>query len=256
MRGALYLVLSFMLISSLEIRAEDVKEDLLLYLPFDEGSGEKVGDMSGRGFEGEAVDTKWVKGKFGTALEFNGTTSHVKVPGGVIKELAKNEITMMAWFKLTGHAGYDGIVSMTGVLAPIGGQCCQYRIMVNPNMNPFFDVGEHRDHLIPNFRFETDRWYHYAMTYDGNVAKIFVDGKVVGEVQKSVKLPSFDTPVLVGTGEAPGVHPTEGIIDEVWIFNRALSEDEIRYIMNKGPLALPVELRSKLAVTWGRMKTH
>jgi hypothetical protein len=233
----------------------DVPEDLLLYLPFDEGIGAEVADQSGRGFKGEGVDTKWADGKFGKALEFNGQTSHVLVPGGVIKDLQKDEVTMIAWFYLSGHDGYDGIVSMTGVLAPIGGQCCQYRIMVNPGLTPFFDVGEHADHPIGGFSFELEKWYHYAMTYDGKVAKIYVDGEVVGEVQKTVALPSFDTPILVGTGEAPGTHPTEGIIDEVWVFNRALSEDEIKEIMQKGPEILPVEPKGKLATNWGVIKT-
>ena len=234
----------------------DVPEDLLLYLPFDEGSGDVVEDQSGKGFKGEAIDTKWADGKFGKALEFNGQSSHVSVPGGVIESLEKNEVTMIAWFYLLGHDGYDGIVSMTGVLAPVAGECCQYRIMVDPSLAPFFDVGEHNDHPIGGFTFEVEKWYHYAMTYDGSVAIIYVDGEVVGEVQKAVELPSFDTPILVGTGEAPGTHPIEGIIDEVWVFNRALSEDEIKEIMDKGPEVISVEPKGKLATSWGSVKAE
>ncbi|GIX06656.1 MAG: hypothetical protein KatS3mg115_1059 [Candidatus Poribacteria bacterium] len=133
----------------------------------------------------------------------------------MIQQLRENEITMMAWFYLTGHVEYDGIVSMSGVLAPVAGQCCQYRIMVNPGLQPFFDVGEHNDHTIAGFTFQLEQWYHYAMTYDGSVAIVYVDAQEVGRVEKQVNLPTFDTPVLVGVGEAPGVHPTEGIIDEV-----------------------------------------
>ncbi|HIE26499.1 TPA: LamG domain-containing protein [Candidatus Poribacteria bacterium] len=234
--------------------AADIEKDLLLYLPLDEGKGDTIKDASKKGFEGKGVNTKWAKGKFGNALEFNGTDSHAEIPGGVIAKLPNNEITMIAWFKLTGHDGYDGIVSMTGVLAPIGGQCCQYRIMVNPAMNPFFDVGEHADVAVPGFTFELKTWYHYALTYDGKDVKIYVDGEVVHEMSKGVKLPEFETPVLLGTGEAPKVHPTQGIIDEVWIFNRALSKDEIKAIMEEGPMVLSVELADKLSTTWGEIK--
>lgn len=92
-----------------------------------------------------------------------------------------------------------------------------------------------KDVEVPGFTFEQKKWYHYAMTYNGKVVKIYVDGKVVNETSKSVKLPEFETPVLLGTGEAPGTHPTQGIIDEVWVFNRALSDGEIKTIMEEGP---------------------
>ena len=55
-------------------------DDLLLYLPFNEGKGNTVQDLSKNGNDGEIVGTvKWVDGEYGTALEFS-EADEVKAP--------------------------------------------------------------------------------------------------------------------------------------------------------------------------------
>ncbi|MBC8230180.1 LamG domain-containing protein [bacterium] len=232
-------------------------EGLLLLLLFEEGQGDVTKDISGNGYQGNiSVGAKWTKGKFGNALEFNGKDGDVQVPGGVISSLPKSQISWGCWFYLTGHDAADGLVTMTGVVAPIAGQCCQYYLLVSTGLHPYYNVGEHNDKEINDFTFELKKWYHFAITYDGKVVKIYVDGKVIGEENKSIKLPEFETPVLIGTGEAPKVHPTQGIIDEVFIFDRALSEQEIKDIMQGFEKLLAVELSFKLPTAWGKIKAY
>ena len=57
-------------------------EGLLLLLLFEEGQGGVTEDISGNGYQGDIVGAKWTKGKFGKALEFNGKSDNVQVPGG------------------------------------------------------------------------------------------------------------------------------------------------------------------------------
>ena len=64
---------------------------------FDEGSGNTVKDISENGNDGEFVgDPQWVKGKFGEALEFNGTTDYVAVPDSPSLRIT-DAITIVAW---------------------------------------------------------------------------------------------------------------------------------------------------------------
>jgi len=146
---------------------------------------------------------------------------------------------------------YDGLISIE---APVG-DCCEYRLMVNPSFNPFWDAGHHADKSLGNFKFELKKWYHYALTANGKSGKIYVDGKFIGEQVENFKLPDFkDVTVYLGTGESPGVHPVEdAIFDDVMIWDIALTENDLKQIMLGDILA--VHPQSKLAVTWARIKT-
>jgi len=65
--------------------------------PMDEGSGDTVKDISGHGHDGRINGgTKWVDGKFGKALEFNGA-GWVSIPSTPELQIGK-QLTMMAWF--------------------------------------------------------------------------------------------------------------------------------------------------------------
>jgi len=73
-RGILALLMFLIALNGL---AEE--QGLLLYLPFDEGSGKVAKDISGNGNDGQIIDAEWVNGKFGKALSFNGKTAYVEV---------------------------------------------------------------------------------------------------------------------------------------------------------------------------------
>jgi hypothetical protein len=59
--------------------------------------------------------------------------------------------------------------------------------------------------------------------------------------------------IYLGTGESPGTHPVEdSTFDEVMIWDKALSEDEVNEVM--GGSLLPVKSKDKLATTWSSIK--
>ena len=74
----------------------DLQNGLVGYWPMDEGNGDKVKDVSGNGHDGTAKNTKWVDGKYGKALEFNGVDSIVDIPYS--QEMTPKEgATIAAW---------------------------------------------------------------------------------------------------------------------------------------------------------------
>ena len=81
-------------------QAREVDKSLVLYLPFDEGKGDVAKDASEYGHDGDLVkDPKWVDGKIGKALEFDGTVgNYVQVP--ITDELQLREVfTAEFWVK-------------------------------------------------------------------------------------------------------------------------------------------------------------
>ena len=231
------------------------EEDILVYYSFDKLSGTKVSDDSGNGNDAELVGKgSLTDGAFNKAIHLNGGVVVMEQNDFIVPIGEKTEITMEAWFFLNQHASYDGIISIEAA----AGGCCEFRTMVDPSFNPFWDAGHHADKKLANFKFELKEWYHYVLVADGKDGKIYVNGKFIGEVPENFKWPKFkEAAIYIGAGENPNLHKVEdAIIDEVVIYAAALTEEEVRTSMELSiPVVLDVEARDKLAVTWGELKT-
>ncbi|MBB15468.1 hypothetical protein CMK22_09350 [Candidatus Poribacteria bacterium] len=238
--------------------AQKAPKGLMLYLSFDEGKGNTSKDLSGNGYKAELLNgakfSKKGAPNYGSGAEMVGGSSVATVEEFDLKPVkSTNEITIGAWFNVVEHNQWDGIVSIE---IP-GGDCCEYRLMLNQDPKPrtFWNMGQHKDHT-GTFQFELKKWYHYAMTYDGKNAFIYVDGKKVDESTEDIDLPTEPGLLMVGTGEKPGTWAMEsGVIDEVFVVNRELQSDELKDIMNKGVI-MAVDPKKKLAITWGTVKTE
>lgn len=231
------------------------EEDILVYYSFDKLNGNKVTDDSGNGNDAELVGKgALVDGAFNKAIHLNGGVVQMEQNDFIVPIGEKTEITMEAWFYLNKHASYDGIISIEAAAAG----CCEFRTMVNPGFNPFWDAGHHADKSLANYQFELDEWYHYVLVADGVDGKIYVNGDFIGEQKENFKWPKFkEAAIYIGAGENPGLHKVEdAIIDEVVIYAKALTEDEVKASMELSvPVVLAVEAYDKLAVTWGELKT-
>ena len=71
---------------------------LVLYLPFDEGKGDIVKDISGNGNDGTIYGARWVDGKFGKALSFDGIDDYVELKDRNL-HMGGNDFTIAAWVK-------------------------------------------------------------------------------------------------------------------------------------------------------------
>ena len=231
------------------------EEDILVYYSFDRLNGKKFIDDSGNGNDAELVGKgSLVDGAFKKAVRLNGGIVQMDANDFVVPIGENGEITLEAWFYLNEHGAYDGIISIEAA----AGGCCEFRTMVNPNFNPFWDAGHHADKSLANFTFELDEWYHYVLVADGKDGKIYVNGEFIGEQVENFEWPEFkEAAIYIGAGENPNVHRVEdAIIDEVVIYAKALTEEEIQESMELSiPGVLAVEARDKLAVTWGELKT-
>ena len=230
-------------------------EDIVVYYSFDRLNGNKVPDDSGNGNEAE-LDGKGtlVKGQFKKAIHLKGGIVQMAANDFIVPIGEKGEITMEAWFYLNDHVEYDGIISIEAA----AGGCCEFRTMVDPNFNPFWDAGHHADKKLGDFTFEKDEWYHYVLVADGKDGKIYVNGEFIGAQPENFKWPEFkEAAIYIGAGESPAHHRVEdAIIDEVVIYSKALTEEEVQASMELSvPGVLAVEAREKLAVTWGELKT-
>ena len=232
-------------------------KSLVLHLTFDEDKGNNVTDYSGNNNNGTIKgNPEWVEGKYEKALALNGAGDTIEIPHDDSLNMT-NAVTMEMWVKLAADGGNDSEVG----LEKGGWEAGEYGLYAfyvpgNGSAVQFKDLPEacadaNSGHLGPDLR--DDQWNHLAGVWDGKEIFLYVDG----ELEMSVKcaggtLGKNKQSIYIGSRTA-SVRFLKGAVDEVRIYNRALSETEVKKdVKTFGPSA--VSKASKLAVTWGRMK--
>jgi hypothetical protein len=237
----------FIVISPSHAALDD--KSLVLYLSFDEGKGGTAKDSSQYGHDGELIkNPTWVDGQFGgKALEFDGTKQqYVMVPINDTLQL-REKFSIAFWVKRgeTQISAWNYMIGAgTLVWATIFNRDTQKTYLWSKGPN-WAQKG------ISNENQPQD-WVHLTVTHDiDSDVSIYYDGKKVGGGGKPPAIIEIDGSIMVGARH-PGNEFFTGIIDEVHLFNRILTEDEINTIKD-GEFA-PVEPAEKLATTWGVIK--
>lgn len=224
---------------------------------FDEGDGAVVTDSSNQDNEGQIHGASWVDGKFGKALEFDGTDDWVEIPhSDSVGFEAGASFTLTVHFKGTKVGG-----SLAGKNYEDKSQVLPWYMLWNgggDNKVTFFLRNTDSQSFRPQSTTEIgdDQWHFIAGRADADAGKatLWIDGKMEAELD-------YDTNSGYGTGEGVfhiGRHfdrYTAGIIDEVALFNVALDEADMQSIMDDGLMTLTaVEAAGKLTTTWGTIK--
>ena len=246
--GLVAMLMLFIVISPSHAALDD--KSLVLYLSFDEGNGNTAKDSSQYGHDGELFKSpSWVDGQFGgKALEFDGAKGqYVMVPINDTLQL-REQFTIAFWVK----RGNTQVKEWNYMVA--AGSLVWAVIFNNNNKKTWFwskDPGWSSE--ATSDADQPEDWVHITITHDTkqSEAAIYHDGSKVGTGNQPGQTIEIDGSIMVGARH-PGDEFFTGTIDEVYLFNRIISEDEINAIKN-GDFA-PVEPAEKLATTWGVIK--
>jgi hypothetical protein len=212
---------------------ETLARGLILHYSFDRDEGEKVSDESGKGAIGSAHGAKWtVNGKTGGALEFDGQNDYVTGPADS-PAFQNDEHTVSAWVRMprsdgkmnAGIAGYWGpgadsgyglCFAGSGQLGMIEGQKSTWQ------------------YALSGVPVDDGQWHHLVGIRKNSNALLYVDGiKQPGATDLKPLFPAGQK-LMLGYLDAPQVprQHFQGTMDEVMVFNRALSEEEIKQLFD------------------------
>jgi len=235
-------------------------ETLMLYLPFNEGSGTVAKDYSGKGNDGVLKGaTKWTDGKVGKAVSFDNDDGYVEVEKYIA--LDNRPFTVEAWiyrFK-DQKESWDAILTQIESLSASKGLHFGIRRDSDnpPGCATFAFYGNDANSTVGIGR---EEWYHLAGVYTGKKQQLFINGKLDTE-RDAAGYAGTKGNIFIGIrpemeGAAPDTHglQSDGIIDEVAIYQKALSDAEIKQDMDTVVKSLAVFPAGKLATTWGDMK--
>jgi len=196
---------------------------------FEEGTGALVADSSGNANNGTISGASWTtSGKYGNALSFDGTNDNVGIPDSNSLDLT-SALTLSAWVKLDSlHARWQDLIFKER--ADNGSYSLDADSNGNsrPNLSIFRSGGDwgftEGPAVLP-----TNQWVHLAGTWDGSTAKLYVDGTVVKTRILTGTIPASTGMLRIGgTTVFGGNQFLDGLIDEVRIYNRALSQTEVQ----------------------------
>jgi hypothetical protein len=190
-----------------------------------------VRDISGNERHGLVYgNTHLADGRFGQALKFDGKIDYVEIPYD--PGLRSSEaISFEAWIYPTPphQANSNG-----GIINNLNG-LANSRILVASNGRMNVQLHGYQEAVLSVSLIPKEAWTHIVYVYDGKEEKIYIDGKEDLSSPYSKKLGVGSNPLTIGWGHTGDNYHYNGLIDEVKLYNRALSPEEVAFKASNPP---------------------
>lgn len=158
----------------------------------------------------------------GMALQLDGQSAYVQVPS---LGLATNSITLMAWVKSTAiQNDWAGLLFIRS-----GGQAAGLSVLSNGDLRYHWNSGGYN--WVSQARLMQNEWTHVALVVEPTSVTIYKNGVPYRHVF-NVNVHDFTSPIAIGADLNGGARFFKGLMDEVCIYQRALSQNEIREYMH------------------------
>lgn len=214
----------------------NMDSSLVLWLPFKNGN---TSDLSGKGNHvlfNNARRATGAKGRTDQAFGFNGIGQYMVIKNSA--SLNPQTITLAVLAKLNGtYSGPNGIsrILMKGDDDQTNGV---YYLAYDQNGYMIGNYGDNQfdncaAYTTPSF-YSYDKWYRIIYTYDGVVGNLYIDGVLESSNRKTASFNPTSNWLRIGTtGRTDFPYWFHGVLDEVRIYNRALSEGEVKLVNSK-----------------------
>jgi len=198
---------------------------------FEDGSGVALyrlnsnADDSSGNYDGTATNVTYVSGHIDNAGSFNGSSSFISVPYNV-----GGDMSISGWVKFDVNSTDEPIFNLDN-LSGSGTRAFQIKRRDTNELYVYFFTGN--DFVSPT-SLTSGVWYHIAVTFESNAAlKIYVNGILEGQVTNVTTRPTQPNVFLgkFGDGSITGV--LDGDLDQVRIFDRAITAAEVTTLYNE-----------------------
>lgn len=202
---------------------------------FNEGKGKLAKNAAGSNHGEVKGALKWTDGKSGKALSFDGK-GYVSVPHAAY--FHSPAYTISAWTKLKDVGTYHYIAWKAGPVYPEENYLRRMDIWVHVDgyVDGIWDYEDgavdDRGRLTGKKKITDDKWHFVVWIYDGKAMKLYIDGKLDAEEKAARPLAKNEFPFWIGA--RPADVAATGLIDEVRFFSKALSEEQIVALYERG----------------------
>lgn len=201
---------------------------LMAAYSFDAGVAPVAADASGRKNTGTLVNNPtWRSGRFGTGLGFGGN-KYVTVPNSTSVNIGGSGLTLSFYANIT-DSGKDQALLGKAANSSFAAPWYQYGIEFSTTTKALAlylaDTAgvAHRYNMVAPLGV----WTHVTFTHDGSTVKGYIDGVLKLNAAATFKIPTASTALRIGL-DPLGNQPTNGALDEIRIYNSALSAAAIQ----------------------------
>jgi hypothetical protein len=200
---------------------------------FDEGSGSVANDSSGNSNTGYVYAATWTTGKVGSALSFGTATSYVQIASRASLN-STTTMTVMAWVRLNATADYQPLIGKAVAAndnyiwamyaRDYGDSSYKPNFYINWDNDGTWDSGEF---VSGSSVLQTGVWYHVAGVYDGAALSFYQNGALVATSAAVHAIPTNGVAIRVGQSACFSGEYLNGRADDVRVYRRALTSNEI-----------------------------
>ncbi|MCK4626066.1 MAG: carboxypeptidase regulatory-like domain-containing protein, partial [Phycisphaerae bacterium] len=195
------------------------------------GKGDRLLDTSGHGNHGTIHGAEWVKGRVGGGLRFDGVDDYVTVPKSAALNSINKEITLMCRIKTPLSGRYS--ILERWPCDNTSQRCLELDVdsegkIVHFALSPTGTGGTwcKSSKTVP-----ADKWVHIAVTSNGKIMRIYINGQPASSdsVPESPKIHQSTADLHIGVWHSDNKsdHFFKGTMDEISIYSRALTREEI-----------------------------
>jgi hypothetical protein len=213
------------------VSADTTDSHLVAYWKFDEGSGAIAADSSGNGNNGVIHGATWTSaGKLNSALKFNGINNWVEIQDDDSLDLTE-DFTVICWIYPDIHSGNYGMF------------LSKHQPFINSDHSWYWG-SEYNLSTFVNWpgpvlsgaqNIQLNSWTHVAVTFNDttNIFCFYNNGQLDKQITIDIVIENTNKMLTIGS-ENGETNFYNGLIDEVRIYNRALTSSEIQNLYNQG----------------------
>ena len=219
------------------------EDGLIVHYAMDEGGGTTLIDSTTPSNDATLYGSPaWVEGVHDQALNLHGSSDYARAPDDYCLDI-QNALTIALWVRpeqlatqdMVKKAVKDSVDGYEITLATGSGSPSPNKVFFR--LNDATSLNTYRVASTTNYPIDGDTWIHVAGTYDGTTMRIYYNGVFENSVAGPSAILTNDEPLRVGQNDASRFF--KGTMDDVRVYNRALSDEEIAELAAAPPTPTP-----------------
>ena len=223
--------------------------DLIAYYPFSDNVLDESGYNNHGTIVGGVAPTADRFGNPNSAMQFNGTDGYILVPNSASLQSPSSELTIASWVYLQGFNADSVFGMVMKTISSVQGEYGLGYYVLSDQGNIFYV----QNGVVPSISqvgLPQNAWHFLASSYDGDSIRIYFDGNLIGISELNVTIAPDNNPLSLGL-ESNGINEyLLGKMDDIRIYNRALSHSEILDLYNENGWQQNFQLSVSVANGW------
>jgi len=252
----LFIAICFLLVNRLG--AQDLRTGLVAYYPLDTDFLDYSGNTLNPTVYGDPQPAPDRHGNLNSAYYFNGVSDYLMLDNDPL--ICPPYVTISAWFKADGNRQYGRLIEKRHNVPAYPWSSYLLQYSRDPHLaTSQMTIEGTRSVLDSDFTADSNSWHLMTATYDGGSYKLYLDGLLSASEARTGNITYTSMPLFIGTchQNANNIYNFSGALDDIRIYNRALTAGEILALYDLPPLGSTVVevqyLEGQVQLNWDQV---